>query len=82
MLEQARLAKRHQEYPVFGAGFTGEILWSNTIYDLIVVSRVLHHMPDLDGALLPCFHHHLRENGQVLIADFIQDEYNHHGLFS
>ena len=48
-------------------------------FDLIVVSRVLHHMPDLD-ATLAMFHHHLRENGQVLIADFVKTDTNHHGF--
>ena len=48
-------------------------------FDLIIVSRVLHHMPDLD-ATLAMFHHHLRENGQVLIADFVKTDTNHHGF--
>ena len=48
-------------------------------FDLIVVSRVLHHMPDLD-ATLAMFHHHLREKGQVLIADFVKTDTNHHGF--
>lgn len=48
-------------------------------FDLIVVSRVLHHMPDLDVAL-SLFHQHLRENGQLLLADFTKTEANHHGF--
>ena len=48
-------------------------------FDLIIVSRVLHHMPDLDAALA-MFHHHLREKGQVLIADFVKTDTNHHGF--
>ena len=36
-------------------------------------------MPDLD-ATLAMFHHHLRENGQVLIADFVKTDTNHHGF--
>ena len=48
-------------------------------FDLIVVCRVLHHMPDLDAAL-SLFHQHLRENGQLLLADFTKTEANHHGF--
>ena len=48
-------------------------------FDLIVVCRVLHHMPDLDAAL-SLFHQHLRENGQLLLADFTKAEANHHGF--
>ena len=36
-------------------------------------------MPDLD-ATLAMFHRHLRENGQVLIADFVKADTNHHGF--
>ena len=80
MLEQARLKAGDQE-------IRNLQLWEqdllvnplNQQFDLIVVSRVLHHMPDLD-ATLAMFHHHLRENGQVLIADFTKIEPNHHGF--
>ena len=37
------------------------------------------HMPDLD-ATLSLFHQHLRENGQLLLADFTKTEANHHGF--
>lgn len=36
-------------------------------------------MPDLD-ATLAMFYHHLRENGQVFIADFVKTDTNHHGF--
>ena len=36
-------------------------------------------MPDLD-ATLAMFHYHLRENGQVFIADFVKTDTNHHGF--
>ena len=36
-------------------------------------------MPDLD-ATLSLFHQHLRENGQLLLADFTKTEANHHGF--
>lgn len=48
-------------------------------FDLIVVCRVLHHMPDLDAAL-SLFHQHLKEDGQLLLADFTKTEANHHGF--
>ena len=48
-------------------------------FDLIVVSRVLHHMPDLD-AVLSLFHQYLKEDGRLLIADFTKTEANHHGF--
>ena len=48
-------------------------------FDLIIVSRVLHHMPDLDAAL-SLFHQHLKADGQLLIADFTKTEASHHGF--
>ena len=48
-------------------------------FDLVVVCRVLHHMPDLD-ATLSLFHQHLKEDGQLLLADFTKTEANHHGF--
>ena len=36
-------------------------------------------MPDLD-ATLAMFHRHLREKGQVLIADFVKTDTLHHGF--
>ena len=80
MLEQARLKAEQQD--IKNIQFLEQDLLANPLeqqFDLIVVSRVLHHMPDLD-ATLAMFHHHLRENGQVLIADFTKIEPNHHGF--
>ncbi|EUC79535.1 class I SAM-dependent methyltransferase [Streptococcus sp. SR1] len=80
MLEQARLKTEQQE--IKNIQFLEQDLLVNPLehqFDLIVVSRVLHHMPDLD-ATLAMFHHHLRENGQVLIADFVKTDTNHHGF--
>ena len=48
-------------------------------FDCIVISRVLHHMPDL-GVALSLFHQHLKEDGQLLLADFTKTEANHHGF--
>ena len=80
MLEQARLKAEQQD--IKNIQFLEQNLLANPLeqqFDLIVVSRVLHHMPDLD-ATLAMFHHHLRENGQVLIADFVKTDTNHHGF--
>ena len=80
MLEQARLKTEQQE--IRNLQLLEQDLLVNPLeqqFDLIVVSRVLHHMPDLD-ATLAMFYHHLRENGQVLIADFVKTDTNHHGF--
>ena len=80
MLEQARLKAEQQD--IKNIQFLKQDLLANPLeqqFDLIIVSRVLHHMPVLD-ATLAMFHHHLRENGQVLIADFVKTDTNHHGF--
>ena len=80
MLEQARLKAEQQD--IKNIQFLEQDLLANPLeqqFDLIVVSRVLHHMPDLD-ATLAMFHHHLREKGQVLIADFVKTDTNRHGF--
>ena len=80
MLEQARLKAEQQD--IKNIQFLEQDLLKNPLeqeFDLIVVSRVLHHMPDLDEAL-SLFHQHLKEDGQLLIADFTRTETNHHGF--
>ena len=80
MLEQARLKAEQQE--IKNIQFLEQNLLVKPLeqeFDLIVVCRVLHHMPDLDAAL-SLFHQHLRENGQLLLADFTKTEANHHGF--
>ena len=80
MLEQARLKAEQQD--IKNIQILEQDLLANPLeqqFDLIVVSRVLHHMPDLD-ATLAMFYHHLSENGQVLIADFVKTDTNHHGF--
>ena len=80
MLEQARLKAEQQgikniqllEQDLLGTPLKQE-------FELIVVCRVLHHMPDLDAAL-SLFHQHLKEDGQLLLADFTNTEANHHGF--
>lgn len=71
MLEQARLKAEQQDIK--------NIQFLEQEFDLIVVSRVLHHMPDLDAAL-SLFRQHLREDGQLLLADFTKTATNHHGF--
>ena len=80
MLEQARLKAEQQE--IKNIQFLKQDLLKNPLkqeFDLIVVCRVLHHMPDLD-ATLSLFYQHLKEDGQLLIADFTKIEANHHGF--
>ena len=80
MLDQARLKVEQQD--IKNIQFLEQDLLANPLeqkFDIIVVSRVLHHIPDLD-ATLAMFHHHLREKGQVLIADFVKTDINHHGF--
>ena len=75
MLEQARLKAEQQD--IKNIQFLEQDLLKNPMeqeFDLIVVSRVLHHMPDLDEAL-SLFHQHLKEDGQLLLADFTKTEY-------
>lgn len=80
MLEQARLKAEQQD--IKNIQFLEQDLLEKPLekeFDLIVVCRVLHHMPDLDESL-SLFHQHLRENGQLLLADFTKTEANHHGF--
>ena len=80
MLEQARLKAEHQD--IKNIQFLEQDLLEKPLkqeFDLIVVCRVLHHMPDVDVAL-SLFHQYLREGGQLLIADFTKIEANHHGF--
>lgn len=80
MLEQARLKAEQQG--IKNIQLLEQDLLKNPLeqeFDCIVVSRVLHHMPDLDAAL-SLFHQHLKGDGRLLIADFTKTEANHHGF--
>ena len=80
MLEQARLKAEQQD--IKNIQFLEQDLLKSPLkqeFDLIVICRVLHHMPDVDAAL-SLFHQHLRKDGQLLIADFTKAEANHHGF--
>ena len=48
-------------------------------FDLIIVSRVLHHMPNLDDSL-SMFKEHLTHGGQLFIADFTLPDGETHGF--
>lgn len=80
MLEQARLKAEQQD--IKNIQFLEQDLLEKPLkqeFDLIVVCRVLHHMPDVDVAL-SLFHQYFREGGQLLIADFTKIEANHRGF--
>lgn len=80
MLGQARLKAEQQD--IKNIQFLEQDLLKSPLeqeFDLIVVCRVLHHMPDLD-ATLSLFHQYLRKDGQLLLADFTKIEANHHGF--
>ena len=80
MLEQARLKAEQQD--IKNIQFLEQDLLEKPLekeFDLVVVCRVLHHMPDLDVSL-SLFHQHLKEDGQLLLADFTKTEANHHGF--
>ena len=80
MLDQARLKAEQQD--IKNIQFLEQDLLEKPLekeFDLIIVCRVLHHMPDVDVAL-SLFHQYLREDGQLLIADFTKTETNHHGF--
>ena len=80
MLKQARLKAEQQG--IKNIQFLEQDLLKNPLkqeFNLIVVCRVLHHMPDLNAAL-SLFHQHLRKDGQLLLADFTKTEANHHGF--
>ncbi|HEV0470242.1 TPA: class I SAM-dependent methyltransferase [Streptococcus pneumoniae] len=80
MLEQARLKVEQQA--IKNIQFLEQDLPKNPLekeFDCLAVSRVLHHMPDLDAAF-SLFHQHLKEDGKLIIADFTKTEANHHGF--
>ena len=48
-------------------------------FDLIIVSRVLHHMPNLEDSLA-MFKEHLTLGGQLFIADYTVPDGENHGF--
>ncbi|AGU76300.1 Ubiquinone biosynthesis O-methyltransferase [Streptococcus intermedius] len=51
----------------------------NQLFDIIVVSRVLHHVPNVEETLA-MFRNHLVEPGRLFIADFVKTDINQHGF--
>ena len=51
----------------------------NQLFDIIVVSRVLHHVPNVEETLA-MFRNHLVEDGRLFIADFVKTDINQHGF--
>ena len=51
----------------------------NQLFDIIVVSRVLHHVPNVEETLA-MFTNHLVEAGRLFIADFVKTDINQHGF--
>ena len=80
MLEQAHLKVKKQAidnvYLLQQDLFTNPL---NQLFDIIVVSRVLHHMPNVEKTLA-MFRNHLVEDGQLFIADFVKTDTNHYGF--
>ena len=80
MLDQARLKMEKQAidnvYLLQQDLLTNPL---NQLFDIIVVSRVLHHMPNVEKTLA-MFRNHLVEDGQLFIADFVKTDVNHHGF--
>ena len=48
-------------------------------FNLIIVSRVLHHMPNLEDSLA-MFKSHLIHSGQLFIADYTKPDEEEHGF--
>ena len=80
MLDQARLKMEKQAidnvYLLQQDLLTNPL---NQLFDIIVVSRVLPHMPNVEKTLA-MFRNHLVEDGQLFIADFVKTDVNHHGF--
>ena len=51
----------------------------NQLFDIIVVSRVLHHVTNIEETLA-MFRNHLVEDGRLFIADFVKTDINQHGF--
>ena len=80
MLDQARLKVEKQA--IDNVYLLQQDLLTNPLdqlFDIIVVSRVLHHMPNVEKTLA-MFRNHLVEDGQLFIADFVKTDVNHHGF--
>ena len=80
MLEQARIKVKKQKLENLHLIQQDLLLKPlEQTYDLIIVSRVLHHMPHLDSSLA-MFQEHLTPGGQLFIADYTVPDGENHGF--
>ena len=80
MLEQARIKVKNQKLENLHLIQQDLVLKPlEQTYDLIIVSRVLHHMPHLDSSLA-MFKEHLTLGGQLFIADYTVPDGENHGF--
>lgn len=80
MLEQARIKIKNQKLKNIDL-IHQDLLHKplEQTFDLIIVSRVLHHMPNLDDSLA-MFKEHLTHGGQLFIADYTKPDKEKHGF--
>lgn len=80
MLEQARIKVENQKLKNLHLIQQDLVLKPlEQTFDLIIVSRVLHHMPHLDSSLA-MFKEHLTLGGQLFIADYTAPDGENHGF--
>ena len=80
MLEQARIKVEKQKLKNLHLIQQDLVLKPlEQTFDLIIVSRVLHHMPHLDSSLA-MFKEHLTLGGQLFIADYTVPDGENHGF--
>ena len=80
MLEQARIKVENQKLKNLHLIQQDLVLKPlEQTFDLIIVSRVLHHMPHLDSSLA-MFQEHLTPGGQLFIADYTVPDGENHGF--
>ena len=80
MLEQARIKIKNQKLENIDL-IHQDLLHKplEQTFDLIIVSRVLHHMPNLDDSLA-MFKEYLTHGGQLFIADYTKPDKEKHGF--
>ena len=80
MLEQARIKVKNQKLENLHLIQQDLVLKPlEQTFDLIIVSRVLHHMPNLDSSLA-ILKEHLTPGGQLFIADYTVPDGENHGF--
>ena len=80
MLDQARIKVKNQKLENIHLIQQDLLLKPlEKTFDLIIVSRVLHHMPHLDSSLA-MFKEHLSPGGQLFIADYTVPDGETHGF--